>query len=311
MKYKTGATFNEDVIVEYIDRVLCPYAQLKGFKKLYFIFDSAKCHLTNKVKEHLELKNIEAIYVPPRLTNLLQPADVAWFGAIKNVYHQSWSNWFLYDDKLKTPAGNLRSPGYAKVIDWLSDIWSEFSKQILIDSFDSCGITSKNSLHSNLNFMLQSNRIISDYIRNQQEDDEFDSFEENDRHIFESSENIENDELPYESSDEDDGDFTQSDEDEIESGSDDDDNEIIANNNQNTHTKSAKNIQIENKENAKAKKKERRIETTRKILETANNNIKKQATKQKATKQQATKQQPTSNSSIIIKNYSLRSNSLR
>ncbi len=69
--------------------------------------------------------------------------------------------------------------------------------------------------------------------------------------------------------------YTQSDEDEIESGSDDDDNEIIANNNQNTPTKSAKNIQIENKENAKAKKKDRRIETPRKILETANINIKK------------------------------------
>ncbi len=44
----------------------------KDIKNLFydFIFESAKCQLTNKVKAHLELKNIKAIYVSPRLKNL-------------------------------------------------------------------------------------------------------------------------------------------------------------------------------------------------------------------------------------------------
>jgi hypothetical protein len=46
LKYKTGETFNDDFILEYIDSVLIPY---KFPYKLYFIFDSAKCHTTPKV----------------------------------------------------------------------------------------------------------------------------------------------------------------------------------------------------------------------------------------------------------------------
>jgi hypothetical protein len=69
MHYKTGGTFNDDVI-EYIDSVLIPYKLKHNFYKLYFIFDSAKCHSTPKVFNHLEKNNIEAIIVPQRFTFL-------------------------------------------------------------------------------------------------------------------------------------------------------------------------------------------------------------------------------------------------
>jgi hypothetical protein len=64
LKYKTDERFNDNVIVEYIDRVLIPYRLKHNFYKLYFIFDSAKCHTTPKVLNHLEKNNIEAIIVP-------------------------------------------------------------------------------------------------------------------------------------------------------------------------------------------------------------------------------------------------------
>ena len=83
--------FNEDVIIEYIDRILVPYKQQKGYNKLYLVFDSARCHLTEKVKNHLENESIEAIYVPPRLTNILQPVDLTWFSIIKKEFHNYWS----------------------------------------------------------------------------------------------------------------------------------------------------------------------------------------------------------------------------
>jgi len=52
---------NGDVIMEYIDSVLIFYKLKHNFYKLYFIFDSAKCHTTPKVFNHLEKNNIEAI----------------------------------------------------------------------------------------------------------------------------------------------------------------------------------------------------------------------------------------------------------
>ncbi len=38
----------------------------------------------------------------------------------------------------------MRSPGYAKSIKLLSEIWTEIDPQILIDNFLSCGILEQN-----------------------------------------------------------------------------------------------------------------------------------------------------------------------
>ena len=60
-------------------------------------------------------------------TNLLQPADVSWMRPLKRAYHQKWQHWLINEEKSFTPAGNLRSPGYALVINWISQIWDQLS----------------------------------------------------------------------------------------------------------------------------------------------------------------------------------------
>lgn len=77
--YKTGATFNEDVICDYLDLMFAdkPHDVL--------IWDSARCHLTPKVVEKARNLKLNVICIPPRLTNLLQPADVCWFSEVKKV----------------------------------------------------------------------------------------------------------------------------------------------------------------------------------------------------------------------------------
>ena len=84
-------------------------------------------------------------YIPKRFTNLLQPADVAWFKPFKAKYTEKWNNWFLTsDNKTYTKNGNMRSPGYAKSIKWLSEIWAEMDSQVIIHSFLNCGILEQN-----------------------------------------------------------------------------------------------------------------------------------------------------------------------
>ncbi len=98
--YKQGATFNDDMIIKYIDRVLLPYKTQRGLQKLYLLIDCANCHLTANVKNHCEKSQIELIFVPRRLTNLLQPADVMCFFLIKTIFHYDWNEWFLTGDKV-------------------------------------------------------------------------------------------------------------------------------------------------------------------------------------------------------------------
>ena len=55
--------------------------------------DSAKCHLTQKEKEKLAEIDVEHSIIPPRMTNLIQPADQMWFSIIKRKYQQKLNDW--------------------------------------------------------------------------------------------------------------------------------------------------------------------------------------------------------------------------
>lgn len=77
--YKTGATFNEDVICEYLEKVL------GNRTDNLLVWDSARCHLTSQVKQKAKDVKLSTLVIPPRMTNLLQPADVCWFSSIKKV----------------------------------------------------------------------------------------------------------------------------------------------------------------------------------------------------------------------------------
>ena len=63
-----------------------------------------------------------------------------------------------------TPAGNLRSSGYAKAITWISEIWYAFGRNILVRSFDQYGITSSNidDLNVQLRKFLSTSKFLDE-----------------------------------------------------------------------------------------------------------------------------------------------------
>ncbi|RNA34074.1 hypothetical protein BpHYR1_054421 [Brachionus plicatilis] len=44
------------------------------------------------VKDELQVNGIVTNFIPPRMTNLLQQADVCWFASIKKQYHNDGTN---------------------------------------------------------------------------------------------------------------------------------------------------------------------------------------------------------------------------
>jgi hypothetical protein len=110
---KTNGTFNDDVICKYIESVVSVYMQSYKLTKVCLIIDSAQCHKTVKVLSKCAEFNIKHMLIPPRLTGLLQPADVCWFSGLKKHYHRLWANWFLNEKKTYSSFDNVRSPGYA------------------------------------------------------------------------------------------------------------------------------------------------------------------------------------------------------
>ena len=172
--YKTKPTFDSLTIKEsFVERVLVSHNRLRGIRKSVLVLDHATCHTTSNFKESLKVNNVDACFIPKRFTNLLQPADVAWFKPFKAQYTEKWNNWFLTSgNKTFTKNGNMRSPGYVQSIKWLLEIWADMDPQIIIESFQSCGILEQNeeNYHKVLKKILNEGRmqnIIDDTAHNE------------------------------------------------------------------------------------------------------------------------------------------------
>ena len=102
-----------------------------------------------------------------------------------------WTHWFINEEKTCTRFDNVRSPGYAKCINWLRDMWIDFPKHAIVNSFSSCGIIDQIDLHSALREVLRTNTMFTDYVDDVNEADHIDGFEDS-NDIFE-----DNREHPY------------------------------------------------------------------------------------------------------------------
>lgn len=100
VEYIRKATFNAQVICDvFIKRCLLPEILANNLQSPTLIIDQAPCHVTKQVKDFLRSNNINTIYVPKRLTNLLQPADLSWMRQLKLSYQQRWNSWMQNGDK--------------------------------------------------------------------------------------------------------------------------------------------------------------------------------------------------------------------
>lgn len=177
--YKPNGTFDSETIkTGFLQRVFLPHVMQKAQKNPILYLDSAPCHVSSSTTEFMDDLNFEYSFIPPRLTSLLQPADVCWLKSFKKCYYEKWTQWFLNDSKSFTKSGNLRSPGYAKAIGWLSEIWDEFDSSIIKTSFEVCGITSDNDddFHSTLKTFLQSGPI-EEYLETNDGENDIDGFD--------------------------------------------------------------------------------------------------------------------------------------
>ncbi|CAF1139002.1 unnamed protein product, partial [Brachionus calyciflorus] len=125
--YKPSSTFDAETFkTHFVQRVFLPHILQRSQKKPLMYFDNAPCHKSPITTDFMSDLNIDYEFIPPRHTNLVQPADVSWFKSIKKSYKDRWVEWYLNDSKSFTKNNNLKSPGFVKVICWLSDIWSNF-----------------------------------------------------------------------------------------------------------------------------------------------------------------------------------------
>ncbi len=111
----------------------------------------------------------------------------------KRAYNDLWCEWLISSPKSFTASGNMRSPGYAQAIRWLSQIWAEFSCELLSNSFKHCGLTPHHpdELHTMLHKLVVE-RVLAHHYIDDDSGDEISGFDNMDQ-IEEDSDSDESD----------------------------------------------------------------------------------------------------------------------
>ena len=84
----------------------------------------------------------------------------------KSLYLKKWNHWLVHAPKAFTPAGNMQSPGYARVVDWISDAWAELDGNMIASSFQRCGITSRSfdDYSHQLRHFMRTTELVDDVM---------------------------------------------------------------------------------------------------------------------------------------------------
>jgi hypothetical protein len=102
------------------------------------VFDSARAHISAKVKAHLHARGILFAVIPGGLTPLLQPCDVAWFKPLKSHIKESIDAWIAGPNHEYTRAGNPRPPTTENMSNWLWTAWQSIATDLISNSFRRC-----------------------------------------------------------------------------------------------------------------------------------------------------------------------------
>jgi hypothetical protein len=129
---------NEELTIQYLDKV---WGHLSFVRRL-LIWDAYRCHMTEKVRKHVDKQTkTDMCILPGGTTSLLQPADVSWNKPFKSAYRELYNQWMVSGEHSFTSAGNMRAPTKMTCLEWVVKAWEAVTTEVIINSFKVCGIS--------------------------------------------------------------------------------------------------------------------------------------------------------------------------
>ncbi|CAI7870049.1 unnamed protein product [Closterium sp. NIES-53] len=113
-------------------------------RRAMLVLDSYRGHVTQTMLQSYRTHSITPAVIPASCTSQIQPLDVSINRCFKAAVRARYARWFMREGiHLKTNKGNLRRPPHPVVLQWITEAWDQVPKQIIIDAFRHCGISSK------------------------------------------------------------------------------------------------------------------------------------------------------------------------
>ncbi|KAH9142953.1 hypothetical protein AeRB84_013012 [Aphanomyces euteiches] len=125
-----NAWMNSDVFVHYLEFNF-RYHQ----RPLLLVFDSARSHISKKVKAYLHQENILYAVIPGGLTPYLQPADYSWFKALKSHLIKEIDTWKVNGPFELTHGNRVKPPSHCVYSSWIKRSWEKVTAESIITSW--------------------------------------------------------------------------------------------------------------------------------------------------------------------------------
>ena len=87
--------------------------------------------------------------------------DVMWFSSLKKLYRERWNHWYTYHEQSNTLNGNAKSPGYVLSSQWINEIWSTISPDLIVKSFQCCDFHNDHIIDTNNNLKIRMDNLHS------------------------------------------------------------------------------------------------------------------------------------------------------
>ena len=104
------------------------------------VLDSYRAHQTPLIRQALNERHVDIVFVPPDCTGLAQPVDVGIAKPFKDRVRDQWVQWMRQPRPL-TAAGNLTQPTRQDVITWVTQAWEGVPEETIRTCFLRCAIS--------------------------------------------------------------------------------------------------------------------------------------------------------------------------
>ena len=106
-----------------------------SFNRRLLAWDSYECHTTDAAKKELKETKVDQVIIPGGCIKYIQTPDVCWNRPFKVRVTELYDQWLSNGVHHYTEAGNMKAPSRKKIVEWIPEAWSSFSKEIIVNSF--------------------------------------------------------------------------------------------------------------------------------------------------------------------------------
>ena len=146
--YTKGGSQTVESMLAWIKDILLPYIIANGGGKdsdqwYLLILDPAPAHKHTRVKKFLKKNKIMIAMMPASTTYKFQMIDVVVGKPFKDAMCDKWATWVLKNQNEATAAGNYKHPQRIDCVQWVSEVWDEFSMTGVFKKVTELGMTAE------------------------------------------------------------------------------------------------------------------------------------------------------------------------